>query len=229
MKKFFVLVHDYLFMIWGAITMFVFLKPSKHHLGHVVRGKCPIIVLPGILGKWAFIKPVIDGLSLDGHPVYIVPKLKSNLLEIPLSAKILHEMLEEQNISDAVIVAHSKGGLVGKYFLANYNEKKRVRGMVSLATPYSGSEMAKLVPHNAFLELLPDSLIVRELSRNKSINKKIISIMPSYDNHVWSEKGSYLKGALENIMVDVKGHHKIVFDKKTKEIVRKAVQKLSKI
>lgn len=228
MEKIITWIKDYFYMLWGGTVMFVLSKPPKHYLGHVVKGKCPIIVLPGILGKWAFLKPLIEELSTDGHPVYIVPKLKSNLLNVPLSAKIVHELICDENIKDAVIVAHSKGGLVGKYLLANYGKECKILGMVSIATPYSGSSMAKLIPHNAFLELLPDSQIIKKLKNEKTVNKKIISIMPAYDNHVWSESGSYLEGACQNIVVNSKGHHAIIFNKETSNIVKKAVEKLSR-
>lgn len=206
--------------------MYVHIKPHKHYLGHRVNGKCPIIIIPGILGRWAFMRPVANALSFDGHPVYVITKLKNNLFDIPSSALIVRKFIEEHDIACAVIVAHSKGGLVGKYFLEYYNKDGRIKGMVSLATPYSGSAMAKFVPHGAFFELLPDSMAIINLQRKKEMNKKIISIMPRYDNHIWSENGSFLEGARDNIVVDVAGHHRIISSRKAISKVRESIKRL---
>lgn len=227
MKKTFQWLADYFHMFKRGLSMFVYIKPHKHYLGHIVHGKCPIIIIPGILGKWAFMRPIANKLSFDGHPVFVVTKLKNNLFDIPSSARIVREVIEENDIKDAVIVAHSKGGLIGKYLLAHHNEDGRVKGMVSLATPYSGSAMARLVPHDAFLELLPDSLIIKKLKTKRRVNKRIISIIPEYDNHVWSENGSFLEGALENVVVEVSGHHRIISSRKTWEKVQAAIRKLA--
>jgi len=43
-----------------------------------------------------------------------------------------------------------------------------------------------------------------------------VSIIPQYDNHVWSEKGSHLDGA-KNIYVPVHGHHKVIYDREVIE------------
>lgn len=225
MKKLIIWLIDYFYMLIGAVSMVIFQKTPKHHLGHIVKEKFPIVVIPGLLGRWSFMRPIVNTLSFAGHPIFVVPRLENNLLEIPLSAKIVQDVIEEHKIKGAVIVAHSKGGLIGKYFLNHYNKNGNILGMVSLATPYSGSAMAKLVAHDAFLELLPDSLIINELKKYKRINNRIISIIPSYDNHVWHDDGSFLEGAMENIKVAVSGHHKIIFDKKVSEIVLKSVEK----
>jgi hypothetical protein len=49
--------------------------------------------------------------------------------------------------------------------------------------------------------------------------------MPFYDNHVWAEKGSYLDGALDNIKVNVSGHHKIISNKEVVRIIRQSVKR----
>lgn len=228
MKNIFLWLHDYLYMALGQAAAFTFIKPPKHHLGHIVAGKCPVIILPGIMERWAFIRPLANMLSFDGHPVYVVRKLKNNLLNIPLSAEHVRELIDERDIRGAVLVAHSKGGLIGKYLLSHLNGDGRVIGMVALATPFSGSAMAKIVPHRAFWELLPDSTIIQELKKNRGVNKKIISIYPSFDNHVWAKDGSYLEGAMDNIVTADNGHHKVVFDKSTKELVRRSVNRLAR-
>ncbi len=235
----------------GGITMAIHRNPPKHYLGYVVEGKVPVILIPGILGKWGIMKYLGDRISLEGHPVYIVPRLGHNLYSIPASAQKLkaivrrifrnpeqpphdvslgahhvRKFIEEQNIKGAVIVAHSKGGLIGKYFLEHDNYDHRVIGMIAVATPFSGSTMAKLIPHKAFEELKTDSKIIHDLLEHTEINKKIVSIFPEYDNYVRADRGSFLKGA-KNIEVPIRGHHTILFDKEVVEMVLQSIAKMT--
>ena len=223
MKKIINWIVDYRYMIHGSIISLLHHKAPAHYLGHIQEGKVPIILIPGILGRWSFLKDLGDKIPLEGHPVYIVPNLKYNLFSIPESARIVREMVdtvkkETPHFSNTIIIAHSKGGLIGKYFLIHYNKDKPVSSMISIATPYSGSAMANLVPLDPIRELRNDSTIIKDLNTHSHVNSIITSIIPEYDNHVWAEEGSYLQGAT-NIQVPVHGHHRIVFDKGVQKII----------
>jgi len=242
---------DYGYMFRGAAATVIHREPPKHYLGYVVQGKVPVILVPGILGTWSFMKTLGDKISLQGHPVYVVPELGHNIYSIPSSTKTLRsivvhvipkrghivpkvahgaqavrKLIEKENLSGAVLVAHSKGGLIGKYLLAHHNADHRVLGMVAIATPFSGSAMAKLIPHDSFRELHADSEIIHDLERHRAANAQIISIIPEYDNHVWAAQGSFLEGA-ENIEVPVSGHHKVLFSGKVLKIVLQSIEKIA--
>lgn len=98
--------------------------------------------------------------------------------------------------------------------------------MVSLATPYTGSAMARIIPHKAFKELVPKSGSLHRLNSHAQANRHIISVIPEFDNHVWAEKGSWLDGALDNVILPVHGHHAIVFDKRMQCVVLSAIDRL---
>lgn len=218
-------LKDYVYMIIGAIGTIIYRKLPKHYLGHVIDGKVPVIIIPGILGKWSFMKKIADDISLLGHPVYIVPKLGYNLHTIPDSSSLVSNVIQKENLKNVILVTHSKGGLIGKHALIHHNDEKRILGMVSVATPYSGSAMAKLVPLDSFRELHNDSIIIKDLGSHTAVNKKIISISPEYDNHVWAEKGSHLEGAI-NITVSVHGHHKVIYDTDVTEKIKESIEKI---
>lgn len=221
---------DYGYMIRGAVISVVFRAPPKHYLGHVVENKNPIVIIPGIFERWSFMKPLGDKLSLLGHPVYIVPKIGYNILNIPVSAGILRKVVEKIELEyphrKVIFVAHSKGGLIGKYFLSHFDIKKRVLGMVSIATPYTGSAMASLISVQPLRELRGDSKLIADLQKKTNVNHKIISLCPEYDNHVWAKDGSRLEGA-HNVILPVHGHHRVLFDNGVQEMVVKQVERLS--
>lgn len=220
---------DYAYALRGTLASLVHREPPGHYRGHVVAGKTPVILVQGVSLKWAFMKDFGDRISLLGHPVYIVPELGNNVYDIPSSAAMLRALIEKENLSGVIIVAHSKGGLIGKYVLVHHNADNRVRGIVAIATPFSGSALAKLVPRDSYKELRTDSELIKELGKHSTINKRIISIIPEYDNHVWAERGSFLDGAAENIEVPVSGHHKVLFSKVVLATVLDSIEKISKM
>lgn len=250
-QKFSDWIVDYGYMVRGASASILYQTPPDHYQSYVLAHKLPVVVIPGILGTWSFMKTLVDKISLAGHPVYVVPNLGYNLFNIPESARkikslifknpnanelalltlskkasAIKETIDTAHGERVILVAHSKGGLIGKYFLTHYNTNNKVIGMISIATPYAGSSMAKLLPLEPISELNVDSQIIKDLTENTSVNKDIVSIIPEYDNHVWSETGSYLDGA-DNIEIAVRGHHKIVFDKKVHAIVLESLEKIT--
>jgi pimeloyl-ACP methyl ester carboxylesterase len=227
MNKLAVWIKDYAHLFRYGAVMYFWRTPPKHYLGHVVKGKVPVIILPGIFGRWAFLKPLADHISLLGHPVYIVPKLGNNISDIPSSAKKVREVMVENNIERAVIVAHSKGGLISKYLLVHENADSRAKGLIAIATPFHGSSMGKFIPHYSIQELSNDSEIIKYLESHTEVNSQIVSIIPKYDTHVWHEKGSYLDGALANVPVEVTGHHRVLNDKVVWAKVLEWIEKFS--
>ena len=227
--------EDYAYLLKGATLMFFHKRPPRSYTDISTHNKKPVILVPGILGTWAFMKRLGDKLSSAGHPVYVVPGLGYNLEDIPTSAEKLKKVVERiskkeisENVTDEkdreiVIVGHSKGGLVAKQFLTHYNDDNKVVGVIAIATPFSGSDMAKLILDEPFQELTKESDIINEMKKHASVNSKIISIIPEFDNHVWAEEGSYLEGA-ENIKVPVRGHHKILFDEGVENIVLEKIE-----
>ncbi len=143
------------------------------------------------------------------------------------SAALVHDAITRHDLINVVIVGHSKGGLIGKQLLVNHNTDKRVKAVVAIASPFSGTRLARVVPHKSFKELHTSSESIQKLYEQLHVNKFIYSIIPAFDNHVWHERGSELDGA-QNIFVKVRGHHKVVFDKVVQEKVMEILDELSK-
>ena len=75
----------------------------------------PVVVIPGIYEDWRFMLPLIEELHAAGHPVHVVTVLQRNRLAVPKAAALIADYLHERDLRDTMIVAHSKGGLIGKY------------------------------------------------------------------------------------------------------------------
>lgn len=216
-------VRDYFHLAKGH--SFMFHKPPKHYLGYILENKSPIILIPGVYSKWQFLKAVADPISLKGHPVYVVERLGYNTRTIDHSAKLIRELIDEKNLQNVIIIAHSKGGLIAEYLLTYDNQDGRVEKVITIATPFLGSYAVKFLPGKAFKELYPESEMIKRLNSENDINHKIVSIFGEFDNHVWPTGNCRLDGA-KNIQVNVHGHHKILFDKRVHDIVLDEIEKV---
>lgn len=216
------LISDYVYAIRKQVDSIIFPKPPAHYLNRSVNGKNPIILIPGVFEKWNFLKAIADRLSSDGHPIYILNSLEYNTKEISNSAKLVYEFIKENNLKNAIIIAHSKGGLIGKYVLAFYNKEEKIMKMIAIATPFGGSKIVKFVPYKV-LNLSSNSDDVKLLQERNDVNNKIVSIFGLFDNHVWPLESCRLEGA-KNIQVNAYGHHKILSDEKVIKVILNEVK-----
>lgn len=216
-------IRDYFYLAKGY--SFMFHKPPEHYLGFVSEDKPPVILIPGVYSKWQFLKAIADQISLRGHPVYAVEHLGYNTKSIDHSAKLIRELIDEKDLHNVIIVAHSKGGLIAEYLLTYENQDERVAKIIAIATPFLGSHAVRFLPNRAFKELHPESEMIKKLNSESDINHKIVSIFGEFDNHVWPTGNCRLDGA-KNIQVNVHGHHKILFDKHVHNIILDEIDKV---
>lgn len=181
----------------------------------------PVVILPGIYESWHYLRPIAERLNAAGHPVHVIPALGLNRAPIPATAARVYGRLVELGVSGAAIVAHSKGGIVGKHIMAIDDRDGRVDRMIAIASPFRGSTMARLVPQAELRAFLPDDPVIAALAAERAVNARITSIYPSFDPHV--PDGSELEGA-QNVEVPVVGHFRVLLHPAAIEAVADAMR-----
>ena len=187
-------------------------------------GKVPILLLPGVLERWNFLRTIGDRLHREGHPVHVVETLGSNRRGVPKQAERVAAYLDEHELRDVVIVAHSKGGLIGKFAMANPEIGWRLLGMVAVATPFVGSPYARFFLDPSVREFSPQHPVIRGLSRELDSNRRIVSIWPGFDQHI--PTSSRLVGARANLEVPGTGHFRILASRTVVDAVVREVAAL---
>ena len=189
----------------------------------------PVLLLPGIYETWHFLRPLAEALHADGHPVHVVETIGRNGRPIPWVAGEARRVLEARELRDVVIVAHSKGGVVGKHLLVDEEAAERERGtprrvsrLIAIASPFAGSSMARLVPVGGLRAFLPGDALLARLADERAVDERITSIAPRFDPHI--PEGSRLEGA-ENIEIDTVGHFRILTDPRTATAVRRVARR----
>jgi len=167
----------------------------------------PVVILPGIYESWHYLRPVAERLNELGHPVHVIPALGLNRAPIPATAARVHAYLVDHELAGVAIVAHSKGGIVGKHLMALDDREGRVDRLIAIASPFGGSAMARIAPNPALRAFLPTDPVIAGLAAERAVNARITSIYPSFDPHI--PDGSALEGA-RNVEVPVVGHFRIL-------------------
>jgi pimeloyl-ACP methyl ester carboxylesterase len=165
----------------------------------------PVLLLPGVYETWHFLEAAGSHLHSLGHPVHVVPVFGRNLRPIPEMAELAREYLGAAGLTDVAIVAHSKGGLIGKTLMLA--EESRISSMVAINTPFAGSAYAHLVPIRTLREFVPTHETIVNLSSSDRVNGNITSVYSSWDPII--PNGSALEGAA-NIELPVTGHFRIL-------------------
>jgi pimeloyl-ACP methyl ester carboxylesterase len=167
----------------------------------------PIVVLPGVYETWRFLEPLIRRLHDDGHPVHVIDPLGRNDRAVPVAARLVADYLEANGLGDVVLLAHSKGGLVGKYVMSLGGGGARISGMLAVAAPFAGSRYARLMILPSLRIFTPDDPTILALSREATVNPRIVSVYGRFDPHI--PGGSRLDGA-KNVELDTGGHFRIL-------------------
>lgn len=185
----------------------------------------PVVLLPGIWESWRYLRPLAAALHAAGHPVHVVPGLGFNGAPLGEAVPIVRERLVALGLSRSVLVAHSKGGLVGKQVLLDPVSAERLVGLVTFATPFAGSSLARPFLGRTPLGLFaPAGAAILALAAELAVNSRIVSIGAAWDEMV--PDGTFLAGA-RNITFGQTGHFRPLVEPSFHRLVAHHVARLA--
>lgn len=164
------------------------------------------MLIPGVYETWQFLRPLAEQISAAGHPVHVVDTLRRNRRPVVDAARGVEAYLRAHDLHDVVIVAHSKGGLIGKQVMMG-PLADRIRGMVAVATPFGGSTYGRLMISPTLRAFSPRDATIVALGGSIAANARIVSIFGEFDPHI--PQGSELAGAV-NVELPTGGHFRIL-------------------
>jgi triacylglycerol lipase len=180
----------------------------------------PILLLPGVYETWHFLEAVGRSLNAVGHPVHTVPEFGYNIRPIGEMAELAGRYIEAERLTNVAIVAHSKGGLIGKTLMVSDLGETRIASMVAINSPFAGSDYAHLVPIRTLREFVPTHETILNLARSAEVNARITSIFSVWDPII--PNGSALDGAT-NVELPITGHFRILDKQSLLDAVARAV------
>lgn len=184
------------------------------------RPRTPVVLLPGVYESWRFLQPLVELLRGAGHPVHVVADLGYNRGGIPEAAERVGRSVAERSLPAVALVAHSKGGLIGKHLLAHPRAGARFERLVALNTPFAGSSRARWVPLRAVRVFVPGGALLGELAGATAVDPLITSVYSAVDPHVPGT--GHLPGAT-NVEIDTVGHFRLLSDPRAHRAVLAAL------
>ncbi|MBX7465782.1 alpha/beta fold hydrolase [Streptomyces sp. MAG02] len=134
------------------------------------RSHPPVVLLHGFIDNRSVF--VLLRRSLARHGWRHVESLNYSPLtvDIKVAAELLGRHVEDicarTGHAEVDIVGHSLGGLIARYYVQRQGGDRRVRTLVTLGTPHSGTRTAQLAhAHPILRQMCPGSALVEELRR----------------------------------------------------------------
>ncbi|MCS5734458.1 lysophospholipase [Herbiconiux daphne] len=176
----------------------------------------PCLAIPGVYETWHFMRPVIDALHSNGHPVFVVTDLRHNRRPVIDAAELIMRFVAQHDLTDVFIAAHSKGGLIGKYAMLRLDPQRRLQRMVAIASPFSGSRYANWAPNKTLRAFRANDPVTSLLAAEDRVNDRITSVFGDFDPII--PESSVLPGA-RNIRLPFGGHFQVLRHPATLSIV----------
>lgn len=133
--------------------------------------KPPLLLIHGIYdnpSSWAYLRPKLEQhgyrtTSFAYHSFFtpledIVKKLDAAIRE-----------LETRHPGHKpVVIAHSLGGIIARLWLLNPRNEKRIQGIITIATPHSGSRLATMAPGKLVKQIAPLADVITQLNKEST-------------------------------------------------------------
>jgi predicted alpha/beta hydrolase family esterase len=125
----------------------------------------------------------------------------------------LREILQDQNVSEAILIGHSMGGVLARVFQNRHPEL--VHAAVSIGAPHAGTDLARLVSTIHSGPLRPDSAWLLQFSHTQNAELQdqrlpALNIWSDADNIVFPQGNAALNSGNERKLADI-GHLHLAF------------------
>ncbi len=186
----------------------------------------PVLLIHGYLGTRGSLHLLESRLTEMGHLVLTYRLGLLHTGDICESAAFIARKIESMAAQTALdrmdIVGHSMGGLVGLYYLKRLGGRRRVRRLVMLGTPTSGTWSALLgvavAPFGrASRQLLPDSPFLRDLEQG-ALPEGVEVVSVSGERDLLAPRGRTRLDCVRHISVST-NHAGLLVDAEVAELV----------
>lgn len=163
--------------------------------------RLPVVLAPGAVGQDLLYWNVMQWrLEREGHPVYPLTFPRFSFGDHRESARLLAEKVEEVRASEeadqVILVGHSMGGLVARWYLRYLRGSRDVAQLVCLGTPHQGTWAAYVgLPLKGARMVRPGSMFLEKLNDGgRAPDVPLLNIVSRFDTVVLPWRNALLKG-----------------------------------
>lgn len=137
-------------------------------IGNVEAAGTPILLVHGMIDNRSIFSLLGRGLRRRGFGRVCTMNYSPLTYDIRAAATALGERVErivtETGHERIHLIGHSLGGIIARYYVQRLGGDERVHTLVTLGSPHSGTQMARLLPYRVGRQLRPGSDLMAELA-----------------------------------------------------------------
>ena len=200
------------------LLAFVFIQPFERlWMGsdRIRPDKRPLLLVHGYgcsRGVWWFLRRRFEAAGHVVATVSLAPPYTSIGKLVPQLAQRVDEVCQATGADQVILVAHSMGGLVCRSYLARHG-RERVARLITIASPHSGSELARIGIGKNAREMEPGSQWLNDLAAEEVL-VPTVSLRTPHDNYVMPQDNQRLPGAQDVELAGI-GHLATLFSRRT--------------
>lgn len=160
-------------------------------------------------GVWWLLRRRLEAAGHTVATLSLVPPYTSMGKLVPQLNQRIEAVCAASGAKQVTLIGHSMGGLVCRSYLARHGIA-RVAQLITLATPHSGTELARIGFGQNAREMEPDSLWLRDMAQ-EVVKIPAISLRNPWDNYVMPQDNQRLPGARDLELPPV-GHLAMLYD-----------------
>lgn len=204
---------------YGAfLLIFVFILPFERlWMGRDRMRPCsrPLLLVHGYScsrGVWWLARRRLEQAGHTVATVSLAPPYTNIGKLVPQLGERIETVCQATGADRVVLVAHSMGGLVCRSYLARHGSD-RVERLITISSPHSGSELARLGIGKNAREMEPGSLWLKDLGQ-AGLPVPAVAIRTPHDNFVMPQDNQRLPGASDVELAGI-GHLAVLFARRT--------------
>lgn len=186
------------------------------------NGRIPVVLVQGYAEpSWYFMYGIYRDLKRNGwqsiYPVNLFPNITDIKEQARIVAKKIEQAKREQNMPKVDYIAHSLGGLIGRYYIQEMKGAQNIEHYVSISTPHYGTYVSWLGLGEAARQMRPGSDFLKKLNTGNPIygSIKYTSIWTKTDEIVIPSENAVLNGSRIMPAVSLTGHLLILWSSET--------------
>ena len=181
------------------------------------EGSPPILLVHGYLHSpayWTYFLWRLRAYGVRRVECVRLHSLTSSMEQMAVELReTIEHTLERHHAERVILVGHSLGGVVARYYLEALGGKNKVSHLVTIGSPHHGSYMAYFAPTRYARQLQPGSELLNELNTDESapLAYRTLCFYSTMDNLIVPSHSAMLSRA-ENFAIYYSGHQSLLYN-----------------
>ncbi|MCW2539328.1 MAG: alpha/beta hydrolase fold protein [Frankiales bacterium] len=195
-------------------------------------GGTPIVLVHGIVDNRAAFSVLRRSLTRRGFGRISTVNYSPLTTDIRHAAQRLGEHVEEvceaTGYDQVVLIGHSLGGIIARYYVQCGGGDARVDTLVTLGSPHAGTQWARLLPVGVTRQLRPGSSLLRELAAAATCRTRFVAVYSDRDEVVLPRSSAALEHGdldVERVPVHGVGHLSLLMNR---DVIHTVIERLAR-